>query len=243
MTPDVTHLGRLPRHPEVPRSVGPLDATHDLREVARPGVGVVPAHRGREVVRHRAVGHLRMDLHREPVHLLADPGHRGQSRQVAGEDHPPGVSGQREGPLGRGETDRLAHALGLRPLGHQPLLVHHHVDSQQTVAQGPHRVVAGLELPRHRQRDPLVGDPRRREALRRLEHEAHQVLAEHDAFAHDGIEGSPGGHRTRLRLRGNQESQVGRSGKPLRPSSSVRPASTWCSWISLRSKPIREPAM
>ena len=34
-----------------------------------------------------------------------------------------------------------------------------------------------------------------------------------------------------------------RSGYPLTPSSSVRVASTWCSWISLRSKPIRDPAM
>ncbi len=35
----------------------------------------------------------------------------------------------------------------------------------------------------------------------------------------------------------------GRSGRPWRPSSSVRAASTWCSWISLRSNPSREPAM
>ena len=38
-------------------------------------------------------------------------------------------------------------------------------------------------------------------------------------------------------------SQSGRSGKLLRPSASVRVARTWWSWTSLRSKPIREPAM
>ncbi len=39
-----------------------------------------------------------------------------------------------------------------------------------------------------------------------------------------------------------QPSQVGRSGKCALPSLSGLTASTWCSWISLRSKDSCEPA-
>jgi len=46
-----------------------------------------------------------------------------------------------------------------------------------------------------------------------------------------------------LRERASHDNQVGRSGIPLTPAAVVFVASTWCSWISLVSKPIREPAM
>ena len=61
--------------------------------------------------------------------------------------------------------------------------------------------------------------------------------------------GSPAGRRRTSAERGHGEvavlvrsgrgqlAQVGRSGNPARPVASVFTASTWCSWISLVSKP------
>jgi hypothetical protein len=54
------------------------------------------------------------------------------------------------------DPDLVAHAVAARPPGDQSLGVHHHVEHDLPGDGGPDRVVAGLELPRHGQRHPLV---------------------------------------------------------------------------------------
>ena len=89
-----------------------------------------------------------------------------------------------------------------RPLGDQALLVDDHVEHERRPVPGPHGVVARLELPRHHQADPLVGDPRRDERVGPLEvaqHQPHQVRRDPLAARHGGgvLTGS-GGHPPRL---------------------------------------------
>ena len=164
-------------------------------------------------------------------------------------------SGMANEPLGSRDRHRVADAVARRPLGDQPDVVHDDVEHQLAVRPRPHRVVAALELPGHDQPDPLVGTPvvEVNPRARPAEHVSRDEVRRAARVAGAASYWCLGCSSRRLRRpsvgRWDPSSvdeaghQSGAAGTRRRRRRGAAPASTWWSWISLRSKASREPAM